>query len=57
VKTGWKDTEITDRYGSIFNKLFQEIENEYGSVSAKDLDPRYVRLFLLQQGKKETGEQ
>lgn len=47
AKTGWMDNEITGRYGSIFNKLFQEIENEYGSVSAKDLDPRYVRLFLL----------
>jgi len=47
AKTGWMDNEITNRYGLIFNKLFQEIENEYGSVSAKDLDPRYVRLFLL----------
>ncbi len=55
AKTGWMDNEITNRYGSIFNKLFQEIENEYGSVSAKDLDPRYVRLFLLQQDKEETG--
>ena len=53
AKTGWMDTEITNRYGSIFDKLFQEIENEYGSVSAKDLDPRYVRLFLLQQEKEE----
>ncbi len=51
AKTGWMDTEITNRYGSFFDKLFQEIENEYGSVSAKDLDPRYVRLFLLQQEK------
>lgn len=51
AKTGWMDTEITSRYGSFFDKLFQEIENEYGSVSAKDLDPRYVRLFLLQQEK------
>jgi len=51
AKTGWMDTEITSRYGSSFDKLFQEIENEYGSVSAKDLDPRYVRLFLLQQEK------
>jgi hypothetical protein len=40
-------SEVTSRYGSIFEGLFYEIENEYGNVSVKDLDPRYVHLFLL----------
>jgi hypothetical protein len=40
-------SEVTVQYGSIFEELFHEIENEYGKVSAKNLDPRYVHLFLL----------
>jgi hypothetical protein len=45
--TGWKDREITDRLGQVFEELFCEIEAEYGRVNAKDLDPRFVQLFLL----------
>jgi hypothetical protein len=45
--TGLKDYEITERVGQTFENLFTEIENEYGRVAAKDLDPRYVHLFLL----------
>jgi hypothetical protein len=55
TKTGLTNIEVTKRYGSIFDRLFKEIENEYGSVSVKNLDPRYVHLFLLQQSKKESG--
>jgi hypothetical protein len=50
--TGLKDYEITERVGQTFENLFDEIENEYGRVAAKDLDPRYVHLFLLAQKKK-----
>lgn len=50
--TGLKDYEITERVGQTFENLFTEIENEYGRVAAKDLDPRYVHLFLLAQTKK-----
>ena len=45
--TGWKDYEITERLGRVFEELFCEIEAEYGRVDAKDLDPRFVQLFLL----------
>ncbi|UCG06989.1 MAG: hypothetical protein JSV83_24340 [Desulfobacterales bacterium] len=45
--TGLKDYEITESVGQTFENLFNEIENEYGRVAAKDLDPRYVHLFLL----------
>jgi hypothetical protein len=50
--TGLKDYEITDRLGNTLEDLFNEIEAEFGRVAAKDLDPRYVHLFLLTQEKK-----
>jgi hypothetical protein len=45
--TGLKDYEISEKLGRVFEDLFAEIEAEYGRVSAKDLDPRFVHLFLL----------
>ncbi|MBW2410043.1 MAG: hypothetical protein JRF72_09620 [Deltaproteobacteria bacterium] len=49
VDTGLKDYEITDKVGQTFEDLFNEIESEYGHVDAAHLDPRYIRLFLLEQ--------
>jgi hypothetical protein len=46
-ETGLKDYEITARLGLIFEELFSELEGEYGRVAPKDLDPRYINLFLL----------
>jgi hypothetical protein len=46
-ETGLKDYEISERLGRIFEDLFAEVETEYGRVAAKDLDPRFVQLFLL----------
>ena len=46
-ETGLTDVEITESLGQIFEDLFGEIEAEYGRVTAKDLDPRFVQLFLL----------
>ena len=34
-------------YGPI--KLFAEIENEYGGIAFKDIDPRYISLFIVQK--------
>jgi hypothetical protein len=45
--TGLKDFEITARLGQTLENLFEEIESELDRVAAKDLDPRYVQLFLL----------
>ena len=45
--TGLKDYEITERVGQTFEDLFNEIESEHGQVTAKNLDPRYMLLFLL----------
>ncbi len=47
TETGLRDFEITERVGQTFEELFNEIESEYGQVAAKNLDPRYIHLFLL----------
>jgi hypothetical protein len=47
ANTGLRDFELTERLGGTLENLFEEIENELGQVTAKDLDPRYVHLFLL----------
>jgi hypothetical protein len=46
--TGLKDFEITGRLGQILENLFEEIESELGRVTIKDLDSRYIQLFLLE---------
>ncbi|MDF1590919.1 MAG: DUF6178 family protein [Desulfobacterales bacterium] len=46
-ETGFSTDEIAFRLGDTFEKLFNEIESEYGSVSEADLDPKYIHLFLL----------
>ncbi len=52
VETGLKDYEISDRLGHTFEDLFNELENEYGRVAAKDIHPRYVHHFLLSTKKR-----
>ncbi len=47
ARTGLKDFEITEQAGRTLEDLFNEIENELGRVGVRDLDPRYVQLFLL----------
>ncbi|MGB5748055.1 MAG: DUF6178 family protein [Desulfobacterales bacterium] len=47
AETGLKDFELTEGLGRTFENLFAEIESELGMVAARDLDPRYVLMFLL----------
>lgn len=47
AETGLKDYELTDRLGQTFEDLFNEIESEYGQVTAAEIDPRFVQLFLI----------
>jgi hypothetical protein len=47
AETGLRDFEITERLGQTFENLFADIENELGPIAARDLDPRYIQLFLL----------
>jgi hypothetical protein len=46
-KTELMNYEISQSLGQSFDDLFGEIENEYGTVSRNDLDPRYINLFLI----------
>jgi hypothetical protein len=46
--TGLTDFEITGRLAQILENLFEEIESELGRVTIKDLDSRYIQLFLLE---------
>ena len=43
--------EISGKLGHTLENLFSEIESEYGKVSSKDLDPRYIHLFLIETNK------
>ncbi len=47
-QSGLTTNEISKRLGETLEALFMEIENEYGRVAKKDLDPRYMNLFLLE---------
>ncbi len=46
-KSGASVADIVDELGEAFYRLFEELEEEYGSISLKDLDPRYVRHLLM----------
>lgn len=45
--SGLSPFDISRRLGATLERLFQEIENELGSVSEEDLDPKYIYLFHL----------
>lgn len=47
-KTGLARHEITENLEQMLEELFIEIENEYAMVAPKNLDPRFVNLFLLE---------
>lgn len=48
-QTGLPDHDISVKLGQALENLFNEIEAEYGNVSPKDLDPRHVYHFLLEE--------
>jgi hypothetical protein len=48
-RTGFANYEISRKLGHTLENLFREIQSEYGDVSSKDLDPRYIDLFLIQK--------
>ncbi len=49
TKAALSETEITEKLSHAIEDLFDEIEGEYGEILIKDLDPRYIYLFLLEQ--------
>ncbi|MFC1885630.1 DUF6178 family protein [Thermodesulfobacteriota bacterium] len=47
-KTDLDPSEVSDRVGKTLEAIFEEMESELGSVAPKDLDTRYIHLFLLE---------
>ncbi len=45
--TGKEPHDISTTAGEIFENLFIEIEDNMGTVSTKDFDPKYIQLFLV----------
>jgi len=46
-KSNTDSADITQKLGGCFERLFEEIESEYGQVSAGNLDARYISMFLV----------
>jgi hypothetical protein len=46
-QSGLTGTEIVDKCGKTLENLFAEIEAELGQVSIKDIEPRFIQLFLI----------
>ncbi|MBW2513804.1 MAG: hypothetical protein JRE21_04450 [Deltaproteobacteria bacterium] len=46
-KSGLTGAQIVEQCGSILEDLFADIESELGQVLKKDIDPRYIQLFLI----------
>lgn len=46
-ETGLEVHQIQGLGGKTLDGLFDELEQEYGAVSLEDLDPRYVKHFLV----------
>lgn len=47
-RSGLGDHEISRRLAQILDNLFNEIEIELGDVACKDVDPRFVQLFIIE---------
>lgn len=46
-ESGLDPFEISAKLGQSFEDIFAEMESAYGQVLLKDLDPRYIQMFLL----------
>ena len=47
TKSGMDRVDLSRRLGKTLENLFFEIEEEYGSVSPNDLDPRIIQHFMV----------
>ena len=55
--TSFTNYEISRKLGHTLENLFSEIENEYGEVSGKEFDPKYIDLFLIQKKIERTSDE
>lgn len=46
-RSGLTTYQISERMATALEELFGKIESELGRILPKDLDPRYIQLFLL----------
>jgi hypothetical protein len=44
---GWDREALAAAVGAALGMLFLELEDEYAQVAPRDLDPRYIRLFIV----------
>lgn len=49
ARSGMAAGKLSDRLAPVLEALFSEIEAEYQQVAPKDLDPRYVDLFIIEE--------
>ncbi|CAB5145093.1 hypothetical protein D3OALGA1CA_4093 [Olavius algarvensis associated proteobacterium Delta 3] len=47
-RSGMEQEVISETLGIFLESVFRELEDELGDVPRKDLDPRFISLFLLQ---------
>jgi hypothetical protein len=47
-RSGRSYEDITDRLGSVFDDLFNRVDEELGGVRPGDIDPRFLQLFRVQ---------
>ncbi len=47
VRSSLAASEILGGVGAVLESLFEQLEKEYGPVSLEDLDPRYIKHFLV----------
>lgn len=55
-ESGFRKDEISSTLGKALESLFAELAEEYGSVSAEDLDPRFIPHFLLETDGSPAGD-
>ena len=46
-RTRFNVTQLSEKYGDYLERMFAQAEEEYGNVDPKDIDPKYMTLFLL----------
>ncbi len=52
ARSGLAGSEVQDLVGTILDAIFEELEKEYGKVSVDNLDPKYIRHFLITKTQK-----
>ena len=49
TQSGLREDQVSANLAQTLESLFLELEDEYGQVKAKDLDPRFIQHFLIER--------